>query len=113
MHHSLDLECPESGFQNGADIEWIDSINPDPVNVLADVYLAVVVCYCNAPPEQGLRSTKSVIRKKNILCDNPAPLRVIVAPLGNPVWLYGKVNPGIPDIDDLQVTHRTARAELS
>ena len=87
MHHSLNLECPKSGFQNAADIERVNSINPDTVNVLTDVYLAVIACHCNAPSDQGLRPTKSIVSEKDILCGNPAALRVIVTSFGNPVWL--------------------------
>ena len=81
--------------------------------MLTDIYLSVIACDCNAPSDQCLCPSKSVVSEKNVLCANPTPLRIIVTSFGNPVRLHGKVNPGVPDVDDLQVTHGTARAEFS
>jgi hypothetical protein len=57
--------------------------------------------------------TKSVVREKNVLCANPAPVRIVVASLGYPNRLHCKVDPGVADVDDLQVTHGAARTEFS
>src|SRR5437762_11971560 len=47
-----------------------------------------------------------------MLC-HPTPLRIVVTSLGNPIRLYSKINAGVPDVDDLQVTYGTTGAKFS
>src|ERR1700674_3650367 len=67
----------------------------------------------NAPANKRLGSPECGICQQDVVHLNATSPRIVMARFSNAIWLYGEINAGVSDVNDLQVTDRTSRVETT